>query len=342
MGRWRPKTWLAGMTVLVLAALACWYLYGPAHQRNQAMRLLAAGKPDEAEPLLRKLARQHPDQITLELHARSLRRLGRAPEALPVLERAVQAGLPESEARREQMLLVAEDHFAQMEHGLLEALSARPNDTDIIETLARCYARAGRWPDAEKHCTRLLENEPGRTDILLARARARQEQKRFDQAVDDFREAVRRRPDDFDARLLFAQCLLTDAHVQDTEAQLQECRRLRPDRPEPLIGLASCAIEQRDWRTAEQLLEEALARDHRSVQALHELGFIRLERGDGPGAIAVFTRILQIDPRDKQAHWKLAQALRQGGQTEQARLHVRRFQELEQEEKQVSQAKISR
>jgi Flp pilus assembly protein TadD len=332
------------MSVLALCALAAgWYLYGPAYQRNQAMRLLAAGKPAQAEALLRKLVRQHPaDRITLELHVQALRRLGRAPEARLLLERAIQAGLPESEARREYMLLGAEEHFAEVERGLLEILSASPRDTEVLETLARGYARVERWPDAEKNCTRLLEIEPGRTEILLARARARQEEKRFDQASEDFREVVRRWPDDFDARLLFAQSLLTDAHVEDTEAQLQECRRLRPDRPEPLIGLASCAIEQRDWKTAERFLEEALARDNRSVQALHELGFIRLERGDCAGAIAVFTRILQIEPRDKQAHWKLARALRQGGQTEQARLHVRRFQELEQQEKQVSEANASR
>jgi len=146
-------------------------------------------------------------------------------------------------------------------------------------------------------------------------------------------------PNHFRARLLLAHSLLSDARMADAEAELLICQGLRPDRVEPLVGLATCAVERGDREQARARLERALALDPSSTLALQEQGnlYLRDQRYDLAGP--VFQRVVRLDPRDKQAHLKLAQVLRQQGDPEGARKHEEAYRELDQEESQQSKGR---
>ncbi len=199
--------------------------------------------------------------------------------------------------------------------------------------LAEGAAAAGRWDEADGWYTRLVEARPGRADDRAARGRlrldaGRQGQGNLAAAADDFREVLRLRPDDDDARFHLAQGLLADAATAEARPHLLACRAARPDRLEPLLGLAACAAEERDWDEAEALLRRALDLARASAAALVRLGDLNLLRERFGEAVPLFRRAVRLDPRDRAARLKLAQALRNSGRPDEAAEEERVYNQL--------------
>jgi tetratricopeptide (TPR) repeat protein len=163
----------------------------------------------------------------------------------------------------------------------------------------------------------------------LGRGHVRLEAGHFSLAAADFREFLMNSPQHFPARLSLAQCLLSDFKIAEAEAELARCRELLPARSEPLVGLAACSLERGDQEKALALVKEALSLDPSSPPALTLLGNLYLRRQRYDLAIPVFESVIRLDPRDKQGHLMLAQALSKSGELEKARRHEKIFQELD-------------
>jgi cytochrome c-type biogenesis protein CcmH/NrfG len=333
-----PARLLAAVLVLaaVTGAALRWH-YGPIYHRRQ--RLAEAEKLAEGNDVARILEtlegilKEEPAQVRAWLlYAQVLRRLGRGEEARGALLKAKELGLPEAEAGREYALLLA---AAGLDLRRAERLlQEQPDDPEVHQALAEGYANSRRWLDAERAYTRCLELRPDRGDYWFGRGRVRQEAEHFGDAAADSREAVRRSPEDFQTRWLLIVCLLADARIAEAEQELLLCRQLHPARAEPLIGLATCALERGNPDQAQALLTEALDRDPSSILALIRLGNLYLSGQHDDLAIPVFEKVVRLNPRDKQGHLKLAQALRRTGDPERATEHLRRYQELLHEEQQ--------
>jgi tetratricopeptide (TPR) repeat protein len=326
---------LAVAVVAVPAGVAAWWWqYGPVYQRARTLaaaeRAAAEDNLPRAEELLRALVVEDANQPHVQIrYAGVLRRLGRREEAWVALQRALQAGLPGDEGRREYALLEVQEDFGRAEPNLRRLLQDRPDDLEVLQALARGYALAGRWLDAERMYTHWLQQEPGRAEALLERGQVFLQEGRTDRAASDFRDILAQTPKHYQARLLLAHCLLSEARPREAESELQACRKLRPTRPEPLVGLARCALERGDLDAAEALVKEALAFDPGEPLALHLCGDLYLRRQRYDLAVPVFEEILRRNRNDKQAHLKLAQALSRTGDRDGARQHEERFRELD-------------
>jgi len=145
--------------------------------------------------------------------------------------------------------------------------------------------------------------------------------KDLEEAIGLLRTNLARRPEDFEARLLLGYSLLTSERSNDAEPQFAECARLRPDRAEPLTGLAACALGRGEIDRAQGLLDRALRVNPSFVQALADRGNIHLLKGRRDKALRDFRRVVQLDPRNKQGHLKLAQLYKRAGDTARARQH---------------------
>jgi tetratricopeptide (TPR) repeat protein len=324
---------VAGITALALGS----YVLRERFQRGPSLAQVEAALADNnlahAEELLRQVLKDDVENLQAQvLRAQVLRRLGRVEESQHALGQALDRGMAEEAARREYVLLEAARNFPRAESWLRQLARDQPADIEVAKALAEGYLNTHRWPEAERACTRWLELQPESVDIRFARGQARQENRHFELAADDFRAVLRQMPDHFSARLLLAHCLLSDARISEAEPELRVCRRLAPQRPEPLIGLAACAIEREDWDEAQALLSDALTFDPKSSAGLHEQGNLYLLRQRFDRAIPIFERVLKLNPRDAQAHLKLAQAMRKEGDTEGARQHARRYEELAREQ----------
>jgi Flp pilus assembly protein TadD len=330
------------LLAIVLLATACaaawWWFHDPAHQAQrqlaEAERAIQQRDFAQADERLRALLLQDPEQSRTQfLYAQVSRRLGRTQDAWVALARAVQLGLPPEQAKPEYALLEASDNFSGAEKVLRELAEERAAEMEVLETLARGYARRGRWAEAEQFFTRCVDLDPDELQWLHERGRARMEAGHYHQAAEDFRAITRRSPQHFEARLLLAHCLLSTADMAEAEAELRTCRDLRPARPEPWVGLATCALERGDSDEAQNLVKRALALDPASVLALHLHGDIYLRRQQYDLAVPVFAEVVRLQPRDREGHLKLALALRQQGDAQRARVHELHYERLVQQEK---------
>jgi tetratricopeptide (TPR) repeat protein len=340
MNRGRNKIILLPTPLAILGlAAAGWFLMWPQWLLREAQHGIAANDLDGAESNLRGLTRHSPKNAKgWFLLAQVLRRHQRHIEAEDALRQALKLGYPEREGQRELALNEAAIQFRPpIAVTLKKFLEENPNDLDLLEALARGHASTRDWQKTDRYFTHLIELQPEKVEWYWERGQTRQDAAYesgggHTLASDDFREVVRRVPDHLEARLRLAQCLLSNAKMAEAKVELQRCRELDPRRAEPLIGLANCALEEQDWDQAHALLTQALERKWNSLIALAMKGDLHLRRQQYAEAIPYFQKILVLDPTNKAAHLKLAQAFRSSGKLLEAKDQENAFQRLQQME----------
>jgi Flp pilus assembly protein TadD len=334
----RRKTLLGAIVLLIaaVAGFAVWQYVWPQYTLSQAEQAIAAGDLERAEQKLQQLQKRDPrnPKVCL-LRAQVLRRLHRPDQAEEALRQIKQLGYPERELTRELVLNEAAKQFRPpIAAALLQYLNDKPDDEEVLQALAEGHARTQNWAKAEEYLTRLLEHQPDNVEMQFERGQVRRANKTDsheqsnERAAEDFREVLRRVPDHFEARLGLAQCLLADARIAPAKREFARCRELQPQHLEPLIGLAVCAVEEQDWRQAQALLEEILKRRPDSLTVLTMQGDLCLRRQQYPDAISYFQKILKLDPMNKSAHLKLAQAYRLAGKLPEAKDQEEAYERL--------------
>jgi tetratricopeptide (TPR) repeat protein len=336
---WQRHFTLVVTAIFLITSGICglWWFYWPSYHRSQVLkeaeRLLSSGQIAEADTIVLASLKSELDDMPMQfLHARILRRLGQHAQAGMALARATKLGLPEKDGMREFVLNEASGNFNRLEPALKQLLESNPDDVEVEEALAEGYGRSQRWQEAERANGRMLELEPGRHEIRLARGKARLELGRYDGAAADFKEYLANVPDHFEARLLLAHCFLSNTHIAEAQKELSQCRRLQPTHPGPLIGLANCALEMGELENAQTLIQEARILGPGDPLVLHVQGSLYLRRRRYDLAVPLYETILKSNPRDKQAHLKLAQALSQTGEQKRAQEHQEAFQQLDRED----------
>jgi len=330
----RPLKYIIGITaILLFVTLAAWWYWHtwPARQLASARSAVEAGDYERAESLLRPLLpNPAKDPDVPYLHAQTLRHLKRYTEAEKALVKARDCGLGDASVMRELALLLAPGDWPPEAEGILQKVARdNPDDREVVRTLAEGYARRGRWKEASRLYSRLVELQPGDADTLFQRGIARMRDSYFTLAIDDFHQVLAKVPDHFLARLYLAHSLQSEARMDEAEVELQRCRKARPELAEPLVGLANCAVEKGDLKAAEGWLNQAVSLDRTSPLVLHEVVNLHLRRARYDLAREGLEVLVNLVPNDKQVHLKLAQVYQRQGNLERASQHQRRFQELD-------------
>jgi tetratricopeptide (TPR) repeat protein len=324
------------LTITALVGAAAWYLWPIYDQKTRlwgAENAFQSGNLEKADELLLVYTRVYRnDSAGHLLYGRVLHGLGKYMEADGELGRALDTGMPKEKVRRAFGLLWSTYDFDKARAALREELLANPNDGEVLQALAFGTAESAQWEESEGYFRRWIEMEPDNVEPLLERGRVYMEAEDFRKASADFREVLKRKPDNFRARVSLGHCLLGDARPREAEAELLICKDLRPDSAEPLIDLAACALERLDYEKANTLLTKALQLDTGSREALSDLGNLQLLRKRYDLAASTFREVLRKHPTDKQAHLKLAQALRFMGNQDEAGMHEEIYGKLDAEE----------
>jgi len=273
------------------------------------------------------------------LMAQVLRRQGRPVQAKESLQKALHLGFPEGkESNRELTLDEAAIQFSpSLADALRKMLKENPTDPDLLEALGRGYGSIRDWAPAESYFNNLIELQPEKAAWYRERGKVRQEAafengQGHSLAAADFLEAIRLDPVHIEAHLRLAQCWLSNAQMTEAKKELLLCRQLDPKRPEPLIGLATCALEEQDWDRADEYLTKALELQWNSVIALAMKGDLHLLRQQYAQALPYFQKVLVLDPANRAAHLKLAQAYRLSGMVSEANNQEAAYQRLRQKE----------
>lgn len=328
----RRLRWLLACCGLLLALTAIVYL-----QRSSTTELLATARecvqsdPQRAEEaLLRILVRAEPppaEAIFLLIEAQA--RQQRWTEALGALDK-----LPSDLTDAAPLLAIAAA-AKQAGQSLLcdQALERAARIRGPLEETALRALLEART--THEHCLtcgpqaeRLLELAPHDALALRTLGRIRERQGNLPLAVQTFQDLVAARPDDDAARTDYARLLLQVGDLAAADAQLQTLASRSPVAPltrqfqAELLRLRGQAVQ------ALPIVDELLSRAPRDLAALRLRGFLRLDLGDVQGAIDDLSAVVQADPGNEEACYKLGQALLRAGQTEAGRARIARSQEL--------------
>jgi len=282
----------------------------------------------------REGVRDHPNDARAHVRlARALRRLGRNREAEPELMLAIRLGLPEGEAQREYVLLMAPQNWPDKFEGLFQrVVRDNPSDRELLLAVADSYAAKGMWDRAEPLYTQLLALDAGRHEWRYQRGVARMRTAHHAKAAADFRAVLTHDPTNYQARLFLAHSLLGDARMAEAERELKVCNRDRPNDVEALIGLATCEFERNDLSAAEGLLARAAELAGASPLVLQEQATLYLRQQRTELARATLKRLVELYPDHRQGHLQLAQVYLVTGNPADARRHEQIYQELDRKE----------
>lgn len=153
-------------------------------------------------------------------------------------------------------------------------------------------------------------------------------------AIDDYREALRRKlPDAEAARVRFQLVSLLMERGDIPEAR-QHCDLLLKASVDAnsneLVAIinAELLFREGNFEKSTEVVETLLKKNPNSLVALMIRGFLKFESGKFPEAIEDLRGVVQKDPYNQRAHYKLGQALQKTQQTEAAAIHFQRSEEL--------------
>jgi tetratricopeptide (TPR) repeat protein len=291
----------------------------PADLEYRAQANVAAGRLDDAEANLARLARIRPLTVSERLlRAQVARDQGRIDLALAVLNEP-----PEPKQGLDAALLAARCGSLEMQRGrfraaesqLTRALTFDPGRAEARRGLIDLYALQGRPAEIATQVRELAR--AGTLDFFYLYVWTLGRREGLDPAerAELLERAVQADPQDRISRVALAECLRRLGRLDQAGSALDPLPQ--PD-AEARIARARIALDRGETATAEALLGPVSGAGEYPALAMFR-GRLALIRGDAPAAVLQFRLALKAAPEDRDAQAGLGQALLLTGDPEAAR-----------------------
>lgn len=202
-------------------------------------------------------------------------------------------------------------------------------DPDPFRTELRKLIYTGR-PEIEKlralSATCNYATTPPRTLSWLATAFAMGGDS--EGGIETFRKAVMLHPDDFMLNFDFAYQLMPAGRHREAVPYLHRCIAIRPNVGGVWRKLGVALREAGEPAEAIGALRESIRLQPGHAATFVDLGRSQKANGDAEGAIASFREAVRLKPNQAAGHGYLGQALLESGRLEEARIELKRCQEL--------------
>ena len=158
---------------------------------------------------------------------------------------------------------------------------------------------------------------------------------RVDNLRSDIVRVLRHEPNGTRARSAYDLYLRASALDEDpdtfdeAESLYKKATELDPQLAIAYTNLGNIRFRRGDEAGAEQLYRKALEIDERQPEAHYNLGYVMLERGYASRAVTYFEAAIKTDPRFADAHFNLAMAYEALADKARARVHWKKYLELE-------------
>lgn len=158
---------------------------------------------------------------------------------------------------------------------------------------------------------------------------------RVDHLRDDVVRVLRHEPSGVRARSAYDFYMRASALDEDpssfdeAESLYKKATELDPKLAIAYTNLGNIRFRRGDEAGAEALYRRALEIDERQPEAHYNLGYVMLERGYASQAVTYFEAAIKADPRFADAHFNLAMAYEALADKARARVHWKRYLELE-------------
>jgi tetratricopeptide (TPR) repeat protein len=258
--------------------------------------------------------------------------------------RAQSASAPQPGASNSQAIdlmqrglnLAAHGQLAQAEILLEQARAESPGNLEVLTALAKVKDRVGELPAAISIFREIVDAAPRSTEAHLNLAMALADNSDLNGALDEASKAVAISPKSASAHLNRAR-ILADLHrLNDSRAEFEVAAKLMPTNPDCFFYWALVEKENGNNAKELELLRIVVRLQPRNAKALTLLGECLSTASMPTESIAIWRRVLAIDPDSSEATYSLSQALRSTDPAESKRL-LEHFHAIQQREKQVKQ-----
>jgi tetratricopeptide (TPR) repeat protein len=146
---------------------------------------MKSGRIGEAEPLLRNLAADSPDNAAIHLQlGRVLAAQGKRDDAIPELQTAVKLSPNDAEAQRDLADLYASAGKNDLAEPVYRTLvTAHPNDAELHRALGQALLRQKKFPDAQQELLAAVRLKRDWPDVYVDLAFAASENKNYELTV---------------------------------------------------------------------------------------------------------------------------------------------------------------
>lgn len=253
--------------------------------------------PEAIAAFTRAEAQNAADRESIEMHGVSLFRLGRAAEALPLLERA-------------------------------RAAVERAN-IDPEYVLGLCYADLRRYDDARQAFAAQFGFAPDSAEAHLVAARLFLRREYSSQAAVEARKALELSPSLPLAHQLLGEVALAKGDLPGAIAELEAERKLNPLNAALYDRLGDAYLRAAQYPQAQQALSRAVLLEPNATGPYILLGQLFLETKQPIQAIHYLDRAVRMDPSNIMSHNLLGQAYKATGQAAEAGREFRAVVELQ-------------
>lgn len=218
--------------------------------------------------------------------------------------------------------------FAEAERILSTLVDTRPVHVDAIGALAIVRHAAGRTDAALATLDRALAEIPSEPGLLRLRAELRAAAGDNELAIQDFERALAVRPRDPDALFGFANALIAADRHGDARKALESALELSPGDVEIHLNLGNVIQDLGDPDAAERCYRRALALDPDYLPALINLADLKRAGGASDKAVALYDAALAKQSDLFEALFGSGVACDAAGRTEDALARLNRALEL--------------
>ena len=357
---------LAFLALMVMPTHAFAQADASSTKTRQAEDLEKQGALPAAETAWNEVVAANPQNADAWGHLGLVRALeGKYPEAVIAYREALRlhSQLPGLELDL-GLALFKQQNLHEALQPLQAAVAASPNDLKPKLLLALSYYGLAQYADAIPYLTAGVDASPGNLQLRMTLAQSCLWAQQYHCTLDQFQEIVRQSPESAQADMLAGEALDGLSQTDEAIKQFREAEKVSPHEPDLHFGLgyllwkqhflddaktefamelqenpghaqaltylADIAIRQNDNQAARQYLQQALHQPNALRLAYLDMGIVDAALGSNDEAKANFQHAVAMDPKQKDAHWRLARLYLAMGQKKDADLEFARMNELQQ------------
>jgi Flp pilus assembly protein TadD len=255
-------------------------------------------------------------------------------DAVPVLQTAI----AESPNDLKPKLLLAMSYYGLGQYAeavpyLTVAVNASPENLQLRMTLAQSCLWAENYRCTLDQFQEILRLSPESAQADMLAGEALDGLNQTEEAIKQFREAEKVSPHEPDVHFGLGYLLWKNHSFDEAETELKLEVEDNPNHAQALTYLADIAIKQNDDKTARSYLQRAFQQPKVIRLGYLDLGILDAAVGNNEKAKSNFLHAIEMDPTQKDAHWRLGRLYLSMGQQKEAQTEFAKMSELEQKDR---------
>jgi tetratricopeptide (TPR) repeat protein len=256
-------------------------------------------------------------------------------------------------------------HFRAAVPALKAALRESPGNGQANTLLGLSYYGDKQFAEAAETLKPIANGDPSNMELQQLTAQSCLWARDYPCALAGFQNILRQQPNSASAHILVGEALDGLGKTPEAIAEFQEAAKVSPREPNVHFGLGFLYWKSHDYDKAAQEFHAELTNDPNNAQALAylgdtemklgnnekagallkqaihlrgdlrfayiDMGVLLTEQKDYAGAVTALRKAIALDPKEADAHYRLAHALQAMGQSREAEQEFKKVQELHHE-----------